>query len=149
LSGMGRVPAISGTLFEDWNNNGVREASEPGASQGVVFLDQNNNGVLDRTPLAALESSDVPLSIPDPGQVSSSLEVSGVAGQVYDVAVTLTIKHSWDDDLSVSLIGPTGVRVALFAGVGSDADDFANTTLSDQAAVTIAEGEAPFTGQFR
>ena len=37
----------------------------------------------------------------------------------------------------------------LFAGVGSDGDNFTNTVLDDEAGTAIAAGTAPFTGNYR
>ena len=39
--------SISGSVFIDTNDNGVRDAGEPGQAGVTVFLDANNNGVLD------------------------------------------------------------------------------------------------------
>ncbi len=38
---------ISGTVFDDQNNNCVRDAGEPGMAGAIVFLDSNGNNVLD------------------------------------------------------------------------------------------------------
>ena len=38
---------ISGTVFDDQNNNCVRDAGEPGMAGVIVFLDSNSNNVLD------------------------------------------------------------------------------------------------------
>ena len=38
---------ISGSVFRDFNLNGVQDAGEPGVAGQTVFLDTNNNGVLD------------------------------------------------------------------------------------------------------
>src|SRR4051812_12943202 len=41
------LASISGSEFNDYNNNGVREVTEPGISGVTLFLDANNNGVFD------------------------------------------------------------------------------------------------------
>src|SRR4051794_5144770 len=41
------MATISGSEFNDHNNNGVREVTEPGISGVTLFLDANNNGVFD------------------------------------------------------------------------------------------------------
>lgn len=96
-----------------------------------------------------LPSSDVPKAIHDLETTASTVAVTGVAGTIVDVEVTVDIHHNYDSDLSAVLIGPDGTHVALFDGVGADGDDFAQTTLDDEAATAIAGGTAPFAGWFR
>jgi hypothetical protein len=45
--GNARPATISGTVFNDLNDNGVRDATEPALAGAAVYLDLNNNGVLD------------------------------------------------------------------------------------------------------
>jgi len=94
-------------------------------------------------------SNNSPLSIPDLSTIRSNLAVSGLTGSIADVNVTLNISHSWDSDLDVFLISPTGTRVELFTDVGSSGSNFTNTTLDDEAATSITFGTAPFTGTFK
>ena len=75
--------------------------------------------------------------------------MSGLAGPISDVDVKVDITHTWDGDLDVYLISPTGTRVELFTGVGSSGDNFTNTILDDEASTGIASVSAPFTGTFR
>ena len=72
-----------------------------------------------------------------------------MSGTITDVNVTLDIDHTWNEDLTVTLIGPSGTRVELFDAVGGDSHNFKGTTLDQQAAVPIRAGDAPFTGTFR
>ena len=39
--------------------------------------------------------------------------------------------------------------VDLFSGVGGTGQNFRNTILADDAPISIADGQAPFTGRFR
>jgi subtilisin-like proprotein convertase family protein/protocatechuate 3,4-dioxygenase beta subunit len=146
--GAGVGAEIRGTVFEDLNANGARNGSEPGLSGITVFLDLNNNDVLDQTLITA-SSTNVPRSIPDRGTTQSSLNVSGFSGRLSDVNVTLTINHSWDEDLDVFLVSPNGTRIELFTDVGGNGDHFVRTTLDDEALQAITGGLAPFTGSFR
>ena len=66
-----------------------------------------------------------------------------------DVNVTLNITHTWDSDLDVYLIGPSGRSVELFTDVGSSGDGFLDTTLDDEAAGPITFGVPPFTGRYQ
>ena len=38
---------LTGTKFEDENNNGIRDAGEDGVGEVTIFIDSNSNGVLD------------------------------------------------------------------------------------------------------
>lgn len=81
--------------------------------------------------------------------VTSTADVSGLDGKVTDVNVTLNIQHTWNEDLTVTLISPSGTRIELFDAVGGDNDNFVNTVLDQQAAGDIEDGAAPFTGTYR
>ena len=111
-------------------------------------MDENGNGILD-SQSDTFTSPNVPIDILDLTTVLSSLDVNGLNGAITDVNLTLDITHTFAADLDVFLISPTGTRVELFVGVGGGADNFTNTTFDDQAAQSIFDGNAPFTGSFR
>ncbi|HXG12711.1 MAG TPA: proprotein convertase P-domain-containing protein [Gemmataceae bacterium] len=93
-------------------------------------------------------STDVPRPILDEATVTSTLTVAD-GFLIGDVNVTLNIRHTFDSDLEVFLIGPDGTRVELFTAVGGFGENFTNTTLDDEAATAISTEAAPFTGIFR
>ena len=68
---------------------------------------------------------------------------------ITDVNVTLNITHTWDSDLDIFLISPTGTSVELSTDNGSSGDNYTGTTFSDAAATSITSGSAPFTGTFQ
>jgi len=80
--------------------------------------------------------------------VTSTLVVSG-ASLVTDVNVTVDITHTYDGDLEVYLISPSGTKVELFTQVGGWGGNFTGTTLDDEAATVITGAAAPFSGTFR
>ncbi len=84
-----------------------------------------------------------------PNTVTSQIQVGGTGGMVSDVNVSVDIAHTYNADLIVTLISPTGTRVELFNGVGGSTNNFTNTTLDDEATVPIGAGAAPFTGVFQ
>src|ERR1700722_12046045 len=47
LFGNFQLVSISGSKFNDLNDDGIREAGEPGLPGITIFLDTNNNGILD------------------------------------------------------------------------------------------------------
>jgi subtilisin-like proprotein convertase family protein len=88
--------------------------------------------------------------IPDnsPGGVTSTVNVPQTS-TVQDVDVTVNVSHTYDEDLTLSLITPTNTSVTLVANRGGSGNDFTATVFNDEAAIAIASGTAPFTGPFR
>jgi subtilisin-like proprotein convertase family protein len=72
---------------------------------------------------AATFSNTAPITIPDFGPATpypSTIDVSGVAGVITDVNVTLTgFSHTCSSDVSALLVGPTGASVVLMNDPGS------------------------------
>ncbi|MFN8491541.1 MAG: Calx-beta domain-containing protein [Caldilineaceae bacterium] len=94
-------------------------------------------------------SSNVPVTIADLSTVTSNLVV-GNSFTLTDVNVrNLQILHTYDSDLQVVLISPTGTQITLFTGVGGSGANFTGTNLDDGAATAISNGAAPFTGSYR
>ena len=127
----------------------MKDAGENGFAGWTVFDDLNNDGVLQGPSTASFDSSDVPKAIPDQKTITSTTTVSGVLGPISDVNVKLTIHHTFDRDLVITLIAPDGTKVTLASRNGSSADNFINTVFDDQANISITSGSAPFTGTFR
>src|SRR5207249_3203679 len=95
-------------------------------------------------------SSNVPYGIPDypDGPATSVLSVSGTSGVVEHVSITFSITHTYDGDLTGTLISPLGKRVQLFSYVGGAGQNFTNTTIDDDAVTFIGDASAPFTGSY-
>ncbi|MCL1474338.1 S8 family serine peptidase [Argonema antarcticum] len=142
------IGLIKGIKWNDLDGDAVQEPGESGLEGWTIYLDDNNNGVIDEE-VNNVSSSDIPKLISDYTTVTSVIDVSDLDGPIVDVNVTLDITHTYDADLNVSLISPTGEAIELFNGVGSSADNFSNTTLDDEAATPITAGFAPFTGNFQ
>jgi uncharacterized delta-60 repeat protein len=145
--------SISGAVFNDANGNGVRDIGETGAAGVTVYQDLNNNGRLDGGPVT-YPSTGAPVVIPEshpdgPVTVTSTINVAGATGPITDVNVTLDISHTWDDDLHISLVGPSGHEVVLIHQRGLSGDNFTNTVLDDEATRALSTGSAPFTGSFK
>ena len=94
------------------------------------------------------DSSDVPEDIPDLGTIYSSLTVPD-SFAIKDVNVVLDITHTFGGDLNVYLVAPDGTQVELFTDVGRGNDNFENTILDDEAAISIIDGDEPFTGPYQ
>ena len=146
----GRPPAtvneIRGRVWNDLDGDGTADAGEPSLAGQVVYVDQNGNGVRDAQ-VDVFGSTNVPVAIPNPGTVTSTLLVNGGAATISDVNVTLNVTHPYDGDLEVFLISPSGMRVTLFRRVPGV--NFSGTVLDDEASTSIFGGTAPYTGRFR
>ncbi|HEY4309282.1 MAG TPA: proprotein convertase P-domain-containing protein [Pirellulales bacterium] len=142
---------LSGTVFSDANNDGVLDNNETGLAGWTVFDDLNGNGVLDPPAVTTTAASiPSPLAIPDgSGSLVSTLTVGGLAGSIMDLNVNLTINHTRDSNLGVTLISPSGVSVVLINHGGGNGANYTNTTFDDQSGTAISSGAAPFTGSFR
>ena len=66
-----------------------------------------------------------------------------------DVDVLVDITHTYDGDLTLSLITPTNQTIALSERRGGGGNDFLGTLFDDEAATPIASGSPPFSGSFR
>ena len=102
-------------------------------------------------PRSNLVSTDVPKTLPDVTATFSNLVVSGFpANQVVnDLTVTLSLTHTYDSDLILSLIAPDGTTVVLSNRNGLDGHNYTNTTFDDNATTLIDNASAPFTGTFK
>ncbi len=63
--------------------------------------------------------------------------------------ICFSLTHTWDSDLTVSIVAPDGTVISLFGGVGNDGDDFQNTCLRWDVATGISTGVAPFNGTYK
>jgi subtilisin-like proprotein convertase family protein len=95
-------------------------------------------------------STDTPVAIPDanPTGATSTIAIADTA-IVQDVNVKVNITHTYDNDLTLSLITPQNTSIALSDRRGGSSDNFRNTVFDDEATTPIASGSAPFTGSFK
>lgn len=93
-------------------------------------------------------------NITDDGEINEyTTTVSGLDG-VLDasyglVKVCLDITHTYDSDLNVILISPTGAHTTLLSGIGGSGHNFYGTCLDQSATANVGPSSAPFTGVFR
>ncbi len=90
------------------------------------------------------------VAIPDnnPSGVQVPISITDSA-LIQDVNVKINATHTWDADLTFSLISPNSTTVSLINKRGTSGDNFTNTVLDDEAANPISGGTAPFTGSYR
>jgi subtilisin-like proprotein convertase family protein len=101
------------------------------------------------TSWAAVISNSSPISIPDSGEATpypATINVSGLSGTITDVDVALgRMSHTWPDDVSALLVGPSGQNVMLMSDVGGGADlNGVELTFDDEAPGTLPDS-APIT----
>ena len=98
-----------------------------------------------------LSATNVFLPITDDGfaQTKSGAMVTGLAGAITQVSVTLDVAHSDVQQLTAILVSPSGTQVRLFQNVGGDGDNFTGTVFDDSSATMISDGMAPFGPSFR
>ncbi|MBK9983435.1 MAG: proprotein convertase P-domain-containing protein [Saprospiraceae bacterium] len=78
-----------------------------------------------------------------------SATVSNVGVTDVIQSVTINISHTWDSDLNIFLVGPTGTIIELSTGNGGSGVNYVNTIFTDSAPSFITTGTAPFTGSFK
>ena len=85
--------------------------------------------------------------------VTSSITVSGINGATLSsnsiVSVKLNLTHTYDGDLAISLIAPSGNTVFLSNRRGGSGNNFINTVFSMAATTLISAGSPPFTGNYK
>lgn len=97
-----------------------------------------------------LTSTTVPVPIPDfqEGIAQATVTYPDSLDTVSSVAVQLSATHTFDGDLTFTLISPAGTSVTLIDRKGGSGDNFTDTLLFDGASAPITSGLAPFTGDY-
>jgi subtilisin-like proprotein convertase family protein len=69
--------------------------------------------------------------------------------KISDLNVRLNVSHTAVGDLNVVLLSPNFTPYVLMMGRGGNGDNLNGTLFDDQAAVSVANGVAPFSGSFK
>jgi VCBS repeat-containing protein len=86
------------------------------------------------------------LALADNATTRTTITVSDIA-TVRDINVRLSLTHPALNQLSVYMVGPTGLRIQLIGSlIGAN---LSSTTLDDEATTLVSAGSAPYTGVFR
>jgi subtilisin-like proprotein convertase family protein len=126
------------------DNKPTPNITRPRINLGLAISSISNSTVMEYF------SADAPKAISDHNTVTSTLVIPDV-GDIVDLDVRLNITHTYDADLDVYLVPPSGSPgpIELFTDIGGSGDDFRDTILDDEAPLSIAEGMPPFTGSYR
>jgi MYXO-CTERM domain-containing protein len=81
-------------------------------------------------------------AITDNGQSVYTVSVSGRAGRLWDVDLSLSIQHTWPNDLDITLTSPSGTSVVVTSDNGAGSDNVFNGTLFDDQA--NPSGQVPY-----
>ncbi|MBI5058706.1 carboxypeptidase regulatory-like domain-containing protein [candidate division KSB1 bacterium] len=116
-----------------------------------VQVNANQNTTVDLTlvnlGLLNFPSFNVPVDIPLQGVVTSEIVIDQSIN-ISDLDVVLDVAHTSVGDLIVTLTSPEGSVVTLVNRRGGVNDNFTNTAFDDEATTPIANGTAPYTGDF-
>jgi hypothetical protein len=119
--------SISGTVYNDLNSNGKRDAGEPGVASATVYLDLNGDGKRGSAPVTVTGSTVFnaitggPLAN-SPPYFAAVANVSGVSTQFSHISVSLNIARTSGGPtlLDVALISPQGLLDPLQGPSGPD-----------------------------
>lgn len=112
---------------------------------------------LSSTAIAQLQtfsySGSLPAAIPDNNtEVSFPVNVTGLPSQINSsyglMQVCISITHSWDSDLKISLTSPGGTEIILSLHNGGAGANYSATCFRMDAPVAIGSANAPFQGNF-
>jgi subtilisin-like proprotein convertase family protein len=92
-------------------------------------------------------STNVPLAIPDAGNVNSTLTFS-VNGTISDANLTVAVTHTWNDDIELTLSSPTIAAQLLWLDCGGSGDNLSLTIDQDAAALSTCPTTGPISGSF-
>ncbi|MFN8528669.1 MAG: proprotein convertase P-domain-containing protein [Anaerolineae bacterium] len=87
--------------------------------------------------VATVSSSNVPIAIPlFPTVITDTITVAGLQPYILDVNLTTFIRHTFPDDLDITLTSPSGTVVTLTTDNGAGNDNVFNGTVWDDSAST-------------
>ena len=85
---------------------------------------------------------------PNAATVTNSVQNITSASTIASARVRVNLTHSWNEDMQIQLISPSGTAIMLANGRGGNTDNYTNTWFDDAATTPIANGTGPFTGSF-
>ncbi|MEP6819334.1 MAG: proprotein convertase P-domain-containing protein, partial [bacterium] len=114
-------------------------------------------GTFGGTVTSTYSSGNIAVPLPDNTTVDVPITISDVGG-VADINVKVRMDHTFDGDVSISLIAPDNTTVPLVTNRGAGGDNFGSgnndcsgthTVFDDAAATAIAAGAPPYAGSFK
>lgn len=111
------------------------------SSFGQTF---NGQGGLPIPPGAPIQTQGITTSI-------ATVTGMGIIGEgcTFIDHVTIDLNHTFDGDIAIFLIAPSGEVLEFSSSNGGAQDNFLNCTLTDNTALFITQGAPPYTGIWR
>ena len=128
-----------------WRVSTLNECGESDFSTSFQFE-------TDTTSCATFTSNDVPRNIQDstvtsPGVTQVNILVSDDL-PILDLDVKVSIAHTYDQDLTLSIIHPDGREIILVQNQGGSGNNFDDTIFDAEATNPIQSGSPPFSGTY-
>jgi subtilisin-like proprotein convertase family protein len=93
-------------------------------------------------------STNVPLAIPDNGNVNSTLNFS-VNGTITDVNLTVDVAHTWNDDIELRLASPSVAQQLLWQDCGGSSDNITGTIDQQAGSLSTCPSTGSINGTFQ
>ncbi|WP_396157773.1 reprolysin-like metallopeptidase [Flavobacterium sp.] len=92
-------------------------------------------------------STNVPLTIAATGTptINSTLSIPS-GGTINSISVTMDVSHTWINDLTATLISPSGTQIVLFANPCTDAVEDIAATFSDNGTALVCSNNPGISG---
>jgi serine protease len=120
------------------NGNGVNgETADRYTATGALILN-----------VSKTYSASPSLAIRDFATTASTITIADDV-KISDLNARISLTHTYDSDLVITLTSPTGKTITLFNRRGGSGDNLTNTTFDDEAVTPIANGAAPFNGTYK
>jgi subtilisin-like proprotein convertase family protein len=144
--------ADGGHVADDYDLMGLPgfQASERALPSPMDLAILNDSFDYENTAVFTLDTG--PVALPDAASTRIALNVDE-AVQIADLDVALLLHHTWDADLDVSLISPSGTRIVLSTDNGASGNDYGLTSLwtrfdDESIAYPVTTYSAPFPGSY-
>lgn len=144
-----QTAAISGSVFNDFDRDGVWGAGDNGLEGTRVFIDQNGNGRWDALRKRVFRDGGPFDAGGDAATASASMGVSGILSALTDVHVHVSLSRAQDNNVQLWLVSPDGTRVELCAVPGGDGYSTVAATFDDQATRVIDPTKTSIKGTVR
>lgn len=106
------------------------------------------NAPVPTTSSTTFSATDLPLGIYDFTTTVSEITVpTDIA--ISKLTVQLSISHTYDSDLIIYLVSPSGTVVTLANRRGGSGDNYSNTVFDSTSSKAIGTGTAPFSGTYK
>src|SRR5262245_48126878 len=139
------APEESFAAFQGEDPNGtwtLAITDDAGGDVGTLSSWSLSIGTLENAPATVATTIDTftPVPVPDAGNVTLTLDVTGAQRFLYDLQLTTFITHTKNADLDITLASPAGTVVTVTTDNGGNNDDVFNGTVwRDDGAIPVTD----------